>query len=53
MDGVEYFGAVGASVAEDAIGAAGVVFDELGTVVDVAVDDNPGGLMRVVFFDFG
>lgn len=53
VDGVELFGAVGAGVDEDAVGAAGMVFEEAGAVVDVAVDDDPGGFGRGVFLDLG
>ena len=50
---VEFFRAVGAGVDENAVGAAGMILEEAGAVVDMAVDDDPSGLIGVVGFDIG
>uniref|UniRef100_A0A804J1A7 Oxidoreductase FAD/NAD(P)-binding domain-containing protein n=1 Tax=Musa acuminata subsp. malaccensis TaxID=214687 RepID=A0A804J1A7_MUSAM len=47
----ELLGAVAAGFNENAVGAAGVVLDEGGAVVDVAVYDDPGGVARRVLVD--
>ena len=52
MDGVKLFGAVGAGIYEDAINATGVVFEEAGAVVDMAMDDDPSRVRGAVLFDF-
>ena len=44
MNGLEFLRTVGAGVDEDAVSATGVVFEEAGAVVDVAVDNDPGGV---------
>ncbi|KAL2240198.1 UNVERIFIED_CONTAM: hypothetical protein Sindi_0661000 [Sesamum indicum] len=46
--GVEFLRAIGASIDEDTVSAAGMVFEEAGAVIDMAVHDDPrriGGIM--------
>ncbi|CAL9043891.1 unnamed protein product [Musa banksii] len=47
----ELLGAVAAGFNENVVGAAGVVLDEGGAVVDVAVYDDPGGVAQRVLVD--
>ncbi|KVH15484.1 hypothetical protein Ccrd_025923 [Cynara cardunculus var. scolymus] len=41
MDCIELFSTVGSSIDENAVTTTGMVFEEVGAVVDVTMDDNP------------
>lgn len=53
MDGVKLFGAVGASIDEDAVSTTGVIFEEAGAIIDVTVDNDPSRVRVGMFFHFG
>lgn len=53
MYGVEFLGAISAGVDKDTVGATGVVFEEARAVVNMAVDDDPGGIGGVVLLNLG
>lgn len=51
MDGVVFFGCVGAGELEDDFGAARVLGNEARYIVDIAVENNPAAFCRVMLRD--
>jgi hypothetical protein len=52
VDGVVFFGCVGAGELEDDFRAARVLWEEARYIVDIAVEDYPAAFCRVVFRDW-
>ena len=53
MNGIKLLCAVRTSIDQNAVSATGVVLEEPRAVVDVAVDDDPGGVNGGVLLDLG